>query len=57
MERWRDLDPEDIMCEVFWLRGQIPPTHPEKRKKAWEEIKEQLERMFPKEGDSGEDNR
>ena len=50
MEEWWTEDPDKIMGFVYWLKGQLPPSDPEKKASAWENLKQQLEKKHPSSG-------
>jgi|LWDU01.1.fsa_nt_gi hypothetical protein len=47
-DRWWEYDPRDVMRDVYWQRGEIPPTDPEAWERQWKHIKRQLEDRYPK---------
>jgi len=47
MEEWWNEDPDEVMSFVYWLKGQLPPSDPEKKAAAWESLAQQLEKRHP----------
>lgn len=46
LEWWKE-DPDKIMSFVYWLKGQLPPSDPEQKKTAWDNLAQQLEKRHP----------
>lgn len=46
LEWWKE-DPDKIMSFVYWLKGQLPPSDPEKKQAAWDNLVQQLEKRHP----------
>jgi hypothetical protein len=48
LKNWRKYSPEDVMSFVYWTKRQVPPSDDKKWARAWNDIKKQLEKKFPK---------
>ena len=51
MEEWWTEEPREIMSFVYWLKGQIPPSDPEKLVQAWDDLVAQLSKKHPPTGE------
>ena len=45
--KWWENDPKELMSHVYWLRGQLPPSHGDSYIKSWNKIVSQLSKEFP----------
>lgn len=45
--RWWENDPKKLMAQVYWHKGQLPPSHSDSFVKNWNKVVDQLSAEFP----------
>ena len=45
--KWWNHSQEEIMSQVYWLRGQLPPSEKNDYDESWNIVKEGLEKKYP----------
>lgn len=47
IKKWWLENKADIMAEIYWYKGQVPPQDPKDREEAWQTILAWLKNKFP----------
>ena len=53
--KWWEYDPKELVSQVYWLRGQLPPSDKEKYQKSLDIILDDLAKKYPNQNLGGGD--